>query len=38
MHGTAALDGWLVKGQDDLSVICRIVAEVWKETSRISLQ
>jgi CheY-like chemotaxis protein len=38
LHGTAALDGWLVKGHDDLSVICRIVAEVWKETSRISLQ
>jgi signal transduction histidine kinase/CheY-like chemotaxis protein len=29
LHGTAALDGWLVKGQDDLTVICRIVAEVW---------
>lgn len=31
LNGSAALDGWLVKGKDDLKVISRIVAEVYKE-------
>lgn len=29
LRGTAALDGWLVKGQDDLASIKRIVADLW---------
>lgn len=31
LNGTAALDGWLVKGKDDLKVISRIVEEVYEE-------
>jgi CheY-like chemotaxis protein len=35
LNGSAALDGWLVKGKDDLKVISRIVAEVYKEKFQI---
>ncbi|WWC69787.1 uncharacterized protein I206_103730 [Kwoniella pini CBS 10737] len=31
MAGSAALDGWLVKGQDDLKAIQSIIAEVYKD-------
>ena len=34
LNGTAALDGWLVKGKDDLKVISRIVEDVYDEKNR----
>jgi CheY-like chemotaxis protein len=34
LNGTAALDGWLVKGKDDLKVISRIVEDVYEEKIR----
>jgi CheY-like chemotaxis protein len=34
LNGTAALDGWLVKGKDDLKVISRIVEDVYEEKNR----
>ncbi|WWD10531.1 hypothetical protein V865_008667 [Kwoniella europaea PYCC6329] len=34
MEGTAALDGWLVKGQDDLKVIQGIVANVHEDVNQ----
>lgn len=30
LKGSAGLDGWLVKGQDDMASITRIVADCWK--------
>lgn len=29
--GSAALDGWLIKGQDDVASINRIISDLWKE-------
>jgi CheY-like chemotaxis protein len=34
LNGLAALDGWLVKGKDDLKVISRIVEDVYEEKNR----
>lgn len=34
LNGTAALDGWLVKGKDDLKMILRIVDSVYEEKNR----
>lgn len=34
LDGVAALDGWLVKGKDDLKVISRIVEDVFEEKYR----
>jgi CheY-like chemotaxis protein len=34
LNGSAALDGWLVKGKDDLKVISRIVEDVYEEKNR----
>jgi CheY-like chemotaxis protein len=34
LNGTAALDGWLVKGKDDLKAISRIVADVYSSRVR----
>lgn len=30
LQGSAELDGWLVKGQDDLAAVSRIVADLWE--------
>ena len=35
LNGTAALDGWLVKGKDDLKVISRIVKDVYELKNKV---
>jgi len=35
LNGIAALDGWLVKGKDDLKVISRIVEDVYEEKNKV---